>query len=119
MISLLLASAMAFNPAPKTLPKDPPSVADHCQYGVITQAGRAVTIAGGDSWVARGKVRDDAKIEITWTCLPTGRDAIAVYSLVDGSMAGKWAWIEDADLDGAGALVGENIRDERIPISRD
>lgn len=117
VILLALTCPLAAKPVPKNLPKALPAIAGECSYGIITQTGRLVTIAGGSSWVARGKVRDDEKIELAWTSLDSGRDAVGVYTFTGGRIVGVWAWADEEVIDERGELAGRLVRQESIAIT--
>jgi hypothetical protein len=93
-----------------------PYVSGECPWGIVSQGGRKIIITGGSSWTASGMVRDDSKVELTWTILSSGKEAMGVYSFKNGILSGQWGWMEDVDLDRDGNLSGENIKMEQFAV---
>ena len=104
------ADAAPQKPPKLELPKEVvPDLAGVCQYGTITQTGRALEIKG-PRWTAIGDVRPGNKIFLLWEEVDTGRIAPSLYKMKDGSPDGLWGWGNEVYIEG-GELVGQTIHD--------
>lgn len=97
------------DPTPKKV--ELPDISMTCQYGVIIQQGRDLTIVG-PSWNAVGKVRDDGSIFLLWTD-SEGKQAPSVYRTSDGVPVGKWGYGPGATVEG-GEMKGEWLMNDRL-----
>ena len=108
-------SAKPDRPAPKQPPKEipVPNLAGLCNWGVISQNARRLSIKGSSSWECEGEIRQDGKVQLLWTCLSDNRRAIGVYAAEMGSLQGHWGWEDEAKVDEGGDLIGI-LRTERV-----
>lgn len=94
------------SPLPKNLPVSE-SLSGKCSWGDITQTGKNLTITGGSSWSAVGRVNVNGHIVLTWTQQHDGRTAFGVYRFADNAFSGHWGWSDEVELDEAGDICGE------------
>ncbi len=117
MLAILAAailSATISKPTPKNLPPSPiPQLTGECQFGKVENFGRDVTITGGGSWSAKGEIRRDGILRLTWTG-PGGRLARGLYNIGPDSFDGIWAWEDESKADGDGNIFGDGHQTERF-----
>lgn len=100
-------------PGPPVLPKKMlPDLSFRSNWGDITQKGKVITLQGHPDWDGDGEIRADGKVVIAWTCRPSGRHGIGVYTITPaGELAGHWGWFGTVVIEANGQLTGQLIHD--------
>lgn len=91
---------------PETVPKIP-DVSGQSNWGMVSQAGRTLTVFGSSTWEApTGELLEDGRVVLRWWNITEQRPAIGLYKLVGRDFVGHWGWDNEVEIGDDGELVG-------------